>query len=628
LEKVRKETVVGFAATSPIIKFKIIGFRMMKSIVYLAFMFLSLGNTLQAQVSFRTRVSKTAMSTDERLRVNFEISSNNGQINQRNFTPPTFTGFQKIMGPSTSQEYSYINGKVSSKFVYGYILQPNKTGKLKIGQASVKIDGKTYKTQPVTITVTKGQNANRQNTGVPISRGPKNNNITVKDKIDNAILVAELTKTNPYVNEAVGLVYKLYIPRNYGVFNYNETAQPQFNGFWVQDVDKNISGPFEGQINGKPYRYYILRKKLLFPQQAGKLTVKALTLQIDLKVPVYRNFFGMRVPDYEVQRVKLTSGKKVLRVKELPKDGQPIDFSGAVGKFDLKTTVDKNQVKTGEPVNVSVQVQGTGNLKLFDLPKLKASEGLEIYDPKHTEHIKTTFAGNRGMVKDDYVLVPGNPGKYIIPGMRFVYFDPKSGKYITKNSEDIVLFITGEGKQSNPNNLTQNNNNDSSGQNAVDFRFIKDKINFISKNQKDFYAGKLFYTLIGLAFLLAFIAFGYHKYLSNKVYDVAYEQQKKNKNLATKFLKEAKKSIGDKETFYARLEKALHNFLKARLQIDTTEMTRQNIQNKLLENGVNQDKINQLTDLLNRCDMARYAPTTTTKMEQDFADAEHLMNSF
>jgi len=93
--------------------------KMMKSIVYLAFLFLSLGNALQAQVSFKTRVSKTDMSTNERLRVNFEISSNSGQIDQRNFTPPAFTGFQKIMGPSTSQEYSYINGQVSSKFVYG-----------------------------------------------------------------------------------------------------------------------------------------------------------------------------------------------------------------------------------------------------------------------------------------------------------------------------------------------------------------------------------------------------------------------------------------------------------------------------------------------------------------------------
>jgi len=440
-------------------------------------------------------------------------------------------------------------------------------------------------------------------------------------------LVAELTKTNPYVNEAVGLVYKLYIPQKYGVINYNETQQPQFNGFWAQDVDKNIAGPYEGQINGKPYMYYILRKKLLFPQQAGKLIVKPLTLQIDLQVPVYRNFFGMRVPDYEVQRVRLTSGKKVLHVKDLPKDDQPVDFSGAVGSFDFKTNIDKNQVKTGEPINISLQVLGTGNLKLFDLPKLKAPEGLEVYDPKHTEQIQTTFAGNRGLVKDDYVVVPNNPGKYIIPGMRFVYFDPKTGEYITKTSEDIVLFVTGEGDQSNVDNLTQNKDN-VTGQNAVDFRFIKAKGNFVSKSQKDFYTSKLFYTLIGLAFLLAFIAFGYRKYLSNKVYDATYEQQKKNKNLAAKFLKEAKKAMGDKETFYARLEKALHNFLKARLQIDTTEMTRQNIQKKLLEKGVNQEKINQLLDLLNRCDMARYAPATTTKIAQDFADAEDLMNSF
>ncbi len=582
---------------------------------------------IQAQVSFKTRVSKNQLSTGDRLRVSFVLSSNNGSLDQSNFTPPAFEGFRKIMGPSTSQEYSFINGRSSSSFTYSYILQPVKPGTYTIGPASIKVNGKTYQTQPVSIKVVKGE-VNRNNTLYPGTspNSPKNNNITVKDNVDNALLVAELTKTNPYVNEAVGLVYKLYIPRNYGVVNYNETSQPEFNGFWAQDVDKKIAGPFEGEVNGKPYIYYILRKKLLFPQHAGKLTVKPLTLQIDLQVPVYRNFFGMRVPDYEVQRVKLTSGKKVLRVKDLPKTNQPIDFSGAVGQFNFKTVIDNNQVKTGEPVNISVQVNGTGNLKLFDLPKLKAPDGLEVYDPKHTEQVQTTFAGNRGLVKDDYIIVPNQAGKFIIPGVRFVYFDPKSGQYITKTSDDIVLFVTGSSNAVVQNTTTSNSANPTNN-NAVDFRFIKELAHFTSKHKLDFYQSKWFYTLISLAFLLALLSFGYYKYQSNKTYDAEYEKRKKTKNLATKFLKEAKKSIGNKEAFYAKLEKALHNFLKARLHIDTAEMSREVIKQKLKDKNVSKENIDMLIDLLNRCDMARYAPATTGKMEDDFADAEKLMNA-
>jgi len=583
---------------------------------------------LQAQVSFKTLVSKKQLATGERLRINYKISSSGGNFKQSQFTPPDFKGFQKIMGPSTSQEYSYVNGQMSSSFTYGYVLQARKPGTYTIKPASVVVNGKTYKTQPVEIKVVKGQ-ANSGNNVYPggnQDNTPKSNNITIKDKIEDAVLVAELTKTNPYVNEAVGLVYKLYIPSKYGVVNYNETGQPEFKGFWTQDIDKKIAGPFEGKVNGKPYIYYILRKKLLFPQHAGKLTLKPLTLQIDLQVPVYRNFFGMRVPDYEIQRVKLTSGKKILRVKELPKNNQPLDFSGAVGNFDFKVKIDNNHIKSGEPVNLSLQVSGTGNLKLFDLPKLKAPEGLEIYEPKRVEQVQTTFSGNRGLVRDDYIIVPDNAGKYIIPGVRFVYFNPKTGQYESKISDEIVLFVTGGNTPSNQTGTLNSPRGDKTQ--AIDFRFIKDKAHFIAKQTSVFYKSKLFYGLILSSFILALLAFVYYKYLSNKVYDAVYEKQKKNKALAQKFLKEAKNSLGEKESFYARLEKALHNFLKAQLDIDTSEMSRDIIGQKLADKNVSNKTVALLMDLLNRCDMARYAPATTTKMEEDLSDAEKLMTSF
>jgi hypothetical protein len=578
------------------------------------------------QVNFKTRVSKTKLSTNDRLQVRFEISTKGESIDKQSFTAPTFDGFQRIMGPSTSQEWSFINGRQSAKFSYIYILQPVKTGQLTIGKASVKIDDKIYETQPVTVEVVKGENnpnANQRNYPAPQNNG-KTDNITLKDKVQGAFLVADVSKSKPYVNEAVGLTYKLYIPKNYGVTNYNETEQPQYNGFWVQDINKNISGPYQGEINGKPYIYYVLRKKVLFPQHSGKLTIKPLTLQIDVQVPVYRNFFGMRVPDYEIQRVKLTSGKKILQVKELPKDGQPIDFSGAVGQFDFKVTTAQNQIKSGEPVSINVSVKGNGNLKLFDLPKLKAPDGLEVYDPKHTEHIQATFNGNKGTVQDEYIIVPDNGGKYIIPSMRFVYFDPKTKTYVTKTSDDIVLFVTG-GKISSNNTIVNNNNNDT--YHAADFRFIKEKTQLTGKTTEHFYGSKLFNYLISFPFVLAILAFGYYKYKSNIVVDETMEKRKKNKSLAAKYLKEAQKSLGDKETFYAHLEKALYNFIKAQLHIDTAEINREKIKSKLVEKNVSQDKINMFTDLLNRCDMARYAPATTTGMEKDYRDAENLMNS-
>lgn len=575
-----------------------------------------------AQITFKARVSKHQVSTGERFRVSFDIVSNK-RIQPDNFIAPNFTGFKKS-GPIPSQQYSNINGEVSYQFSFLYYLQATKPGKYEIKPAKITINGETYETQPFTIIVTQDE-SNTNSISPPIGQpnsNKKNSNITIKDDIKGAFLSVSLSKNNPYVNEAVGLAYKLYIPQNYGVLNYNETEQPQFNGFWAQDLSKNISGPFQETVKGHPYTYYILRKKILFPQQSGKLTIQPLNLQIDVQVPVYRNFFGMRVPDYEVQRVKLSSGKKIVNVKPLPTQNQPVDFSGAVGQFDFSVQIDKNNIDLGNPVHITVQVKGTGNLKLFDLPVLKAPEELEVYDPQHSESIQPTFNGNKGTISDKYIVIPNQPGKFIIPGMRFVYFDPKSKSYITKTTDDLVLLVSAN------NYVNQSNNIQKSGDTyqGTDFRFIKEKARFIDKNKKDFYKSKLFYGILSVIVFLIFILTSYHYYLKNKVVNPTIQKQKKNKSLAQKFLKDAKKSLEDKEMFYANLEKAIHNFLKAKLQIDTHEMTRQKIRQKLTEKGVKNETIDELINLLNRCDMARYAPVSQNKKEEDLKDAEQIMN--
>ena len=588
----------------------------------LFFTLVLLVTSLQAQVDFKARVSRYKVSTNDRFRVSFEVSTASGKIDERSFTPPDFKNFYKIMGPAMSQEYRWINGKSSAKLSYSYTLQPKKAGSFQIGAASIKVNGKSYQTKPVKIEVVKGK-AQPQQTRPQDDH--KTNNISVNDVAEKAIVVAEVNKSSAYVNEAVLLTYKLYIPQGYGVSNYRETSQPQYNGFWVQNLSKNIEGPFQGNLNNKPYTYYILRKKLLFPQHDGKLTIKPLELQIDMQVPVVRNFFGMRMRDIEVKRVSLTSGKKTLQVKPLPTQGQPIDFSGAVGNFDFSVKVDKNQVNVGEPINLTLRVKGKGNLKLFDLPKLKAPEGLEVYDPKHTEHVQSTASGNTGIVQDEYVIIPNSGGKFIIPAMRFVYFDPKSKSYVNKTIDDIVILVSGTGTNQVANAGIHTPQSNQKYQ-ASDFRFIKEKANFVSSNHRHFFKSSLFYGLLGLPVFMALVFFGYFKYLSNKVYDEKSERRKERKSLAAKYLKEAKKATNNKEAFYAHLEKAIHNFIKAKLGIDTTEMSRSNIKKQLEDKQVETHKIERLMDILNRCDMARYASVSNAKIEEDLKDAESVMN--
>jgi hypothetical protein len=589
---------------------------MKRTLLTLFIAIFTINSQAQAQVQMKARASKTQLTTDDRLAVRFDVTIRGGGADINNFQPPKFDGF-KVMGPSISEEYYNNNGKASSVYGYTYYLHPLKEGKYTIGKASITVEGKKYETLPIEIVVSKGKKPS-------VAQQEKEGSVnTPNGKSSEIFLVAEPTKTTPYVNEAVGLSYKLYFSNKLEVARYELVKQMKVNGFWVQTVDKTVSGPYQGTVNGKEYTYYVLNKKLLFPQHSGKLTINPLVLDIVIRKPVIRNYGFMRVQEYQMEKIRVSAAKRVLNVKELPQEQKPADFSGAVGNFSFKVTINTSQVKVGEPVNVSVIAKGRGNFKLFDLPKLKVPDGLELYDPKHVEQLQTTYSGNNGMVRDDYIVVPNSPGKYIIPGMRFVYFDPKNNNYEVRATDDIVLFVTGEGNYVNKASNTPVNNQKLAGK---DFRFIKTDTQFTTPEKKDFFGSKTFEILLGIPFLLAFFLFGYHKYQSNKVYDGDAVKQKKSKSLAQKFLKDAKKTIGNKELFYANLEKAFHNFLKANLKIDTSEMSRDNIKSILRQRSVSDDKINDLFGILNKCDMARYTPLSTHNMEEDYAEATKVMN--
>ena len=587
----------------------------MKRIIFILFLTL-LNINVQAQVKIQARVSKKQLAVDDRLTIRFDITIRGQEASINAFHPPKFEGF-KAMGPSVSEQYYDNNGKTFSAFSYTYYLQPLKKGNYTIGGGNFTVEGKKYETKPINIVVTKGNK-----TSITQQQKPNNKN-TSTDESSEIFLVAEPTKSNPYVNEAVGLSYRLYFSDKLDVVRYELAKQMKVNGFWMQTVDKTVSGPYQGKINGKDYTYYILNKKLLFPQHSGKLTINPLALNVIIRKPVIRNYGFMRIQEYEMKKIHVSASTRILNVKELPQNNKSADFSGAVGNFSFKININTSQVKVGTPVNISIIAKGKGNFKLFDLPKLIVPDGLELYDPKHTEQLQTTYSGNNGLIKDTYVVVPNTSGKFIIPGVRFVYFDPKTSNYEERSTNDIILFVTGQSNNINSvTHTTHNNNTDS----EKDFRFIKTNTQFTSPIKTDFFGSKAFEALLATPFTLALLLFGYHKYKSNKVYDAKAIRQKKEKSLAQKFLKDAKKSMNNKAQFYTNLEKAFHNFLKAHLKIDTSEMSRDNIKRILQEKNVSNIKIEQLFSILNKCDVARYTPTNTSKIEDDYTEANNIMN--
>jgi len=572
---------------------------MNKNGIWCLLLVLAVSSRLFGQVSFEATVSKNELGINERLRVEFSMNTDGD-----NFQPPSFEGFRVVAGPNQSVSNMFVNGKRSFSKSYTYFLTPLKKGATNIGQASIEIDGNIYKTSPVKVVV---------KDAVAIPKNPNDPNYIASE---NVHLVAELSNNKVYINQPVTVIYKLYFGGKVRPSDVNPIDTPEYKDFWSQDIPSRRTIDRE-MYKGKLYNFVAWQQTVLYPQRAGKLPIAPLTLDVQLDVPTNRrDFFGNEI--YTQVSRTITAGKRTLTVFPFPEEGKPNTFNGAVGTFELEVKTSKTALNASESLQATVQVKGSGNLKLFSLPELVTPSALERYDPEHKEQVNTTLRGMRGTIQDTYTLVPQYQGKYPIPSVQFSYFDPSTKSYKTLTSKEVVIDVI-EGPKSvgttAPNTTKTNAVEVPAISNA--FQFIAQRANFEPVVQIPFIGSMLFYVLLLLPILILSI----YLVLRKRTPDAALLAQRHKARLAKKYLGKAKRNMSDATDFYVALEGALHNYVKARLHIQTADFSKEKMETLLTEKGVDSQTVALFIQVLTNCEFARFTPSSRSSMEQDYATA-------
>jgi hypothetical protein len=561
---------------------------------------------LMAQVQFEARVSKNTLGLNERFRIDFIMN-----VDGDNFDQPSFDGFRVVGGPSQQVSQSWVNGRSSFQKIYSYILQPNQKGTFSIKQAAIEYNGQIYKTQPIKIVVTNAVAQERD----PYDNSRPQGQQGIPNETLN--LVAEISKTNPYLNEPITVVYKLYF-NNINVTGFKELAKPKYNDFWNQNIDIKQLSIEEGTFKGQRCYFVILKKTILYPQKSGRLTIEPLSLDIGVQLPTdRRNMYGQMILTDDNKVV--SAGAKTINVRPLPEANKPEGFGGAVGKFNFTVTPSKTTLKSGESLDLIVSASGSGNMKLFTLPKPVVPNALEMYDPVHDEQVTTSLSGMSGKITDKYSIVPQYKGKYAIKPMQFSYFDLNTGSYKTITSQEIMVDVL-DGPMQAEANATAN-----ASKNVItkteQFKYIKPKTTLVAIAKNDFYGSNLYYLLLFAPFVILPIIVLAKKRKEAIDGDVTGNRIRMNNKLAKKYLSQAKKQLNNKEAFYIALEKAMHNFLKAKLHIETSEMSKDNIQELLLSRNANPESVQNFINLTENCEFARYAPASSASIQQDYDKA-------
>ena len=578
----------------------------MKNKLTFIFLFLLSISTIAQEATLKTTVSKNKLGVNRRLRVEFSIDKQGGD----SFSPPSFKNFKVVGGPSQSVSQSWINGKVTFSQSYTYIIQPKRKGEFSIASASIKIGGTYIKSKPVKIIVLDA---------VEIPKNPNDPNYIAQQNIH---LVAEISKSSPYVGEGIYVEYRLYVSENVSVYDTSVTEAPKYNGFWNQDIKINGFPVKMGKYNGENYRYIVLQKALLIPTKTGKLSIDPMKMDIVIGVPSGRaDFFGNAIT--KNVRKEFASIKKIIRPKSLPLEGKPANFTGAVGDFNFNVALSKDVLKANETSKIEVAVSGKGNLKLFELPTIVTPTELEMYQPERKERVRVNVGGLSGAVTDTYTVVPLFKGKYKIPSVSFSYFNPKEKKYKTIATEDFFVDVQ-EGKELVTLDTTSVKKQDvvSTGKN---FRYIATKTSFITAKKTDFFKSNLFYILFLLPLITIPIGIFIGKKNEERNNDIIGNKTRKAERLAKKYLSKAQKQLGKKEAFYEALERALHNYLKAKLGIETAEISKERITEILKDKNIASATIYQFIEVLKNSDFARYTPFTSTQMKEEFERAKAVI---
>ena len=574
---------------------------MVKKILILFLAFSSF--VLSAQVNFEATVSKSKLALNERLRIDFVMNQNGD-----NFSPPEFENFQIIGGPNQSIKTSYVNGERKFSKTYSYFLKPLKKGTLKINQASIEIDGEIYKSLQIEVLITD-------------SVKQPSNSITEYYNDDDIELRALISKGSPYLNEPITVVYKLYYKAPINISDARETETPNFKDFWSQIIKIPQLNVKREIYKGQNYNVVEWRKVVLYPQKVGELEISPLSLNLVLDVPTdKRDFFGNVIYDQTSQLI--STGMRRIIVKDLPKQGKPNSFSGAVGKFEFDVILNKNSLRATESFQAELKVKGNGNLKLFDLPDILVPNSMELFEPEREELISTNLSGMSGSVSKLFTVIPRFQGNFPIEEVEFSYFDPNTEKYKILKSPRLTIDVYDGPVISNT--ITNDNSNIITSSDS--FRFIKLNGNLKEVKNDIFFQSQFFYAIVTTPFILLLSFLLFTTYKRNKK-ESSFELIRNEERKINKMIDSAKESIGDKVTFYDKIEKAIIKSIMVKFSIRMESLNKEKIQQIGQEKGLIKDDVLLIIKLIENCEKAKYSRSSNSLMNKDLESAKQVISS-
>lgn len=596
--------------------------------LFLLFIFIFTGIAF-GQVSFSVIPPR-----DARAGSNFKIvyRLENGNANEPRVGE--ITGCRFVWGPARSTSHSYVinNGQQSSTSTieFSYTYSTDSAGIYTIPSATISVDGKLFKTQPTKFEVYPSDNRQKSGSQGNSSKGQSRPNILGSNSTiskEDVFIRMIPTRTSVFEQEPIECTIKLYTKYRQ-IQNFKSVSQPNFDGCLIEEIPVQASLDQVEEYKGQTYSTAVLKKVIIFPQKSGQLKLNS--GRYDITVMQYErinSFFGSQLYPVGEEEIHVNPGDLTIDVKPLPSPA-PVEFTGAVGKFNFTEKLSSDKLRTNEAATLTYTISGTGNIRYLKEPSIDLPAEFEQYSPKAETDAHITGSNISGKMVVEYTFVPQAPGDFTIPGGTFVYFDPSSKEYVSIPYPSHRVSVA-RGAGTSVSTTTEQMQLNAS---MNDILHIKPGVSNLKINHTLLVYSGLYWVIVAFMILTCAVALILRIRQEKNRSDITGQRMAKAGKIAKKKLKAAREALTkneNNELFYQEILKALWGYLSDKLSIPSSQLTRENISVRMTERNIPESSIEQVIDILDKCEMARYTPDagSLSNMTNVLNETENVMES-
>ena len=413
---------------------------------------------------------------------------------------------------------------------------------------------------------------------VPVAQAqsPSGEPIFVRASVDNE---------TPYLGQQIAYTFRIYQRLEAALTSlqvrYNS---PAFTGFW--NSQETQQDEYTETIDSNEYRVVELRT-LLFPSVVGAVVIDPAVLEVSSGTP--------GTPS------RLESSAVAMEVRPLP-SGAPAAFTGAVGRLDISTSVDSTEGRVNEPVQLTVNISGEGNIEALPDPASAEFTGWRVIESPVSSDSHVVAGQVTGSRTYEIILVPEKPGRLTIPEIRYPYFDPLSEQYVQAATFPISVNVAGA-DGSSP--VSQIPSVEAGDQQGPVMRPLKEAPQSLRQAGTRLTDNVVYWAAWGIPVLAVAGAMGWRRRSAAQEAARADIQRRSALPDARSALSRAVSSGVDPAV---AASEAVMSYLSARLETPLSGSTREALLRRLEEAGVRPELLDRVSEFLSAGESARYTP--------------------